>query len=378
MNHQARSLGGMKRLASRLVREYYAPRRKWSAVLVNSWLEARDQALQPFRVRAQTPIAVYDLRVCANTFDFAYFLYDADTHFRERGFDRFQVCIFDGKNSGSGVNAEYEAVIDVGKRRKRVFAMLVPMAEMYEGCSAVRVMRDPAELTAACQASALVFPRHADGRHLRDFSYADIYAKLAQRRPYSGFSAPQDALDAVARFKEHRGIERPSVTLTVRAYGYQPLRNTDLDVYFRFADHLRSTGFAPIFVPDADAPDQVDFRDFHAYPEACADLRLRVALYQDSYTNIFTSNGVHAVAAFNPRCSFIEAVLNQHYEASTGTKRWVSEGLCIGDQPFGGTDKQLVWDKETFANLSESFAIVRSHHAVQSGAARLIEAREFS
>jgi hypothetical protein len=361
-------------LVDRIRYEYYAPTRPWSAAGINAFLDTRAGLVRLFKSRATNPTAVYDLRYCANTFDFAYYLYDAETYFRDMGFDRFQVCILDKELSGLG---DYDNIIGWDKRRKRVQAILVPMAEMYQGCSLVRVLDDADELIAFCNDNEPIFPRHVDGRHLRSFRYEDIYRKLARGIPFSGFRAPQSAVDQALRLLQRKDITRPIVTLTVRAYGYQPLRNTDMQAYFLFAGHLRSKGFAPIFIPDADAPDSVDFGEFPSCKEVCSDLALRTALYEEAFTNIFTSNGVHAMAAFNNKCSFVLALLNEQYETNTSLKRWESEGLMLGDQPFGGTTKHFIWAKETFENLCRYFEIVRLHRPIGFPSAQRLDSKDF-
>ena len=217
-------------LLRRLRREYYAPTRPWSAAGINAYLDTRADIVRQFRSKEVNPVAVYDLRICANTFDFAYFLYDADTYFRALGLDRFRVVILDDELVDMG--HEYERVVNWEKRRKRVKAILVPMAEMYQGCSAVRVTSDAQELIALCRENEPIFPHRADGKHLRAHVYKTLYPKLMRQLPYSGFQAPRTALDEVARFKARLAIVRPTVSLTVRAYAYQPLRNTDIGVYF--------------------------------------------------------------------------------------------------------------------------------------------------
>ena len=375
MFDRPRKRHGARWLIDRLSREYYAPTRQWSRVVVDAYLDARSKVLRHFRSKIKRPLALYDLRICANTFDFAYFLYDADTHFRALGFDRFQVCILDREAFGLG---EYEAVVGWDKRRSRVQSMIVPMAEMYQGCGAAMVTQDDREVIALCRTSEPIFPLNADGRHLRTHNYVAIHRKLDQHRPYSGFRAPRAAVDEVRLFKERRGITQPAVTLTIRAYRYQALRNTDLDAYFRFADYLRQSGFAPILIPDAEAPDAVDLSEFVSFPEACADLHLRMAMYEESFTNVFTSNGVHAIAALNEKCSFMLALLNEAYPSSTGLTRFEADGLRLGDQPFGGTTKRFIWAKESFENLRENFEIIRSHRNADVRAAEAAELRELS
>lgn len=345
-------------LISRIKRRYYSPTRNWSRLVINGFLAARRFLSRTLLLsighseEIKLPTAIYDLRICPNTFDFAYFLYEAETYFRERGFDNFRLFVL---NVDAPHSDEYEQVVDALKRNDRVTNMLVPMAEMYLPCSSVEVVQDPNEIVVACKRSEPIFPPESDGKHRRTHSYKSIYRKMMQRIGFSGFKAPESAIEKVALFKKEHGIDGPCVTLTVRMYGYQPLRNTNMDVYFEFANYLRGKGYTPIFIPDAEAASAIDFRDFITFAEACSDICLRVAIYEASFTNVFTSNGVHALAAFNNNCSFMLALVNEAYPSNTGMKRWESEGLKMGDQPFGGELGWFIWEKESFENLKDHF-----------------------
>lgn len=369
MADQADNRRGPRWFVNRVREEFYEPTRTWSADAINCYLDAKIRAGELLGLKSVNPTAVYDLRICSNTFDFAYFLYDAETYFRDMGFDTFQVCILDREKRALG---EYDNVIDWKKRRKRVTDMLVPMANMYGGCASVAVTESAEEIIALCRRNGPIFPKHADGRHLRTFRYKDVFEKMRQGRSFSGFHAPAAALQKVAQFKQRNGVTQPCVTLTVRSYAYQSLRNTDMDAYFKFAEFLRSGGFTPVFIPDSDAAGKGSFRDFLCFDEVSADLYLRAAMYEEAFTNVFTSNGNHTIAAFDNNSSFMIAMLNEEYKSSTGIARWTAEGLTFGDQPFGGTTKRFIWDKETFENLKDNFAIIRQHRPlIQQRAAQI-------
>lgn len=305
-----------------------------------------------------TPIAVCDLRICPITFDFAYFLYAADTYFREKGYDKFEVYILIGNAPHS---SEYNQVITAEKRRERIRKILVPLAEMYIGCKSVYMLENPEDLIQLCRGHAPVYPPQSDGRHLRTHNYREIYRIMLRRTAFSGLKPPASAIVSVDEFIQKQGIKKPFVTLTVRAYDYQPLRNTDMDAYIKFAHYLQDKGYTPIFIPDTESSSKMTFGNYASFPEACEDVSIRAAIYDQSFTNIFTSNGVHAVAAFNNNSSFILALVYEAYPESTGLKRFKLDELYSGDQPFGGKKGRFIWGEGTFSNLKENFEIVEAN-----------------
>jgi hypothetical protein len=338
----------------RLRSEYYSPTRRWTKAPIERWLAAREALRRVLGAAPKSrPLAVYDLRIAPVTFDFAYFLYDAETEFRRRGYSSFEVVILDGSKPN---RYEWDDIIDRSKSKRRIDAMLVPIARLYAGCAGVTTTSDPAVVTDLARAAALVFPRFADGRHLRHFSYADVYRKLKANIDYSGLVAPESALqrlcDELPQVEDFARV----VTLTVRSYPYQPQRNTRLDVYREFADYLSRRGYTPVFVPDADAQTAIDFGPYPSVPAAAANLEIRAALYQASFANVFTLNGVHTVAAFNKNARMILVQIDGAYEGNTGLSRYEAEGLLRDEQPFdGGLRKRLIWERETLENLTANF-----------------------
>lgn len=305
------------------------------------------------------PTAIYDLRICPNTFDFACFLFEADVYFRKQGFDTFSLLILhiDGDHS-----AEYSQVINADKRNARVKNILIPLAEMYSGCTSVEVIYTAVDAMAICAKRTPIFPLHADGRHLRSHNYRIIHRWLMRANIlFSGFKAPPSAIAKANELIKNNSIVGPYVTLNVRSYSYQPLRNTDMDVYLKFAEYLQSKGYTPIFIPDSDGSFDINFKDWIVFDEVCTDLYLRMAVYEQAFVNIFTSNGIHALPALNlnRNCKFINAgQLNESYPESTGARRFLADGLKVGDQPYAFRNSYFIWAKETLENLKENFETI--------------------
>ncbi len=304
-------------------------------------------------------VAVYNLKCCPITFDFAYFLYQAEIFFLEKGVKNFYVVIVDGQ---SLENREYKEIIDENRQRKRIEAILLPMAEMYRAVEKVLVCSgDVDPVWHARSPGAYVFPRFATNKHLRSHSYKKIFHYNKEGRTYSGFSAPETSKKAVGRMLSDAGIVSPIVVLTVRDYGYQPLRNTSLPVYIKFAEWLKSRGYHVVFVPDADANSSSDFGRGYVCRKAAEDIFFRVALSEQAICTVFTSNGLHALCALNHKTSYIIAsYVNESYPESTGLQRYQGEGLSWGDQPFTENNSVVVWDKETVSNLKNAFLQISS------------------
>ncbi|MCC9620597.1 hypothetical protein LPB41_02740 [Thalassospira sp. MA62] len=354
----SRKLNGLKN-------QYYFPTYVFFKVFVTGYLTVIDFLRRSIFKKNCQAVAIYNLKCAPVTFDFAYFLYQAEVFFAKKGWKNFSVVIVTHDESGTGVeNASYAKVIDEKRREKRVAEMLLPMARMYgsvDRCHVVQGEKNPLPIIGA--RGALVFPKFATNKHLRTHSYKKIFSYNRAGYSYVGFSAPGNVRAHVKLKLERAGIVGDFVVLTVRSYGYQPLRNTSLEAYAQFAAWLKGNGVQVVIVPDADGADKVyeSLQSYYHFPEALSDLEVRVALSELAVCSVFTSNGLHALCALNRRSSYILAgYVNENYPESTGLKRYEAEGLKWGDQPFTENNSVVVWEKETAENLKRAFSDVYS------------------
>ena len=96
------------------------------------------------------------------------------------------------------------------------------------------------------------------------------------------------------------------MTITIRNYKFDALRNSNIDEWVKFAEWLIEEGFAPVFIPDTDSCfiREVKLDNFFVFRESSWNLGLRMALYEESYLN-FASAGPAAIAKLNRKVRYI-------------------------------------------------------------------------
>jgi hypothetical protein len=160
-------------------------------------------------------------------------------------------------------------------------------------------------------------------------------------------------------WKKYKKFSHPVVTITLRQYGYDQTRNSNVDEWIKFAKWVSGKGFCPVFVPDTDSSlcCSENLRDWVVLTEASWNLGLRLALYEESYVNFFYSNGVSAIAKLDwlvPYISIdpiIESSINSTYKAY---EDWnlPSDKSRFG---FAKSNQYLFWGIDSFENIKKEF-----------------------
>lgn len=307
-----------------------------------------------------SPIAVYDLSCQQSTYDFAYFLYEADCYFTDKGYSQFHVIIVSQISSASPGSWEhssgYSIHITSDHKQQRIFNILLPIASLYTSCASVNLIHDTKLITYICRTHYAIYPRHYDGLFLRDMSYKDVFNYERQQAKYSGLKALKFDLDKVSSWLTSHSINQPFVTFTIRHYGFQPERNSNIPAYLEFSEYLSGMGIATVFIPDTEDLSYID--QISKYPVFFAgafNLYQRQAIYELALTNIFNSNGCSALCALNKQCSYImSSIANKYWPAESHEAR----GLKYGSQPFCDNRGVWEWEGETFVSLKKSFDLL--------------------
>jgi len=323
--------------------------------------KALDRALpsEYYPILKNKPIAVYDLRLSPPTYDFAYFLYQADCYFRSLGHSSFQVIIFSGKTTNNFIcqHNEWESLIGKEERSKRIYNMLLPMASLYEGCFSARLIKDINHLKFICRRSSIVYPKYYDGIFLSNpISYEKVYKYEMNNAEYSGFKSNRNELDKVQSWLFAHNITLPFVCFTIRDYQFEPSRNSNVQAYLQFAKYLRDMNILSVFIPEvSNAVPEYIIEEFPLFIPAIHSLYQRQAIYELACTNIFANNGCSALCALNKSCSYIlSGLLTDRYDTDFFDKR----GLAYLSQPFCENRGIWNWGPETYVSLINSFNLL--------------------
>ncbi len=332
------------------------------------------------------PLAVYDLRCSPCTYDFAYFLYEAECHFRNKGHEKFHVIIvpqlgtWEDKiitsdpedhlvsniplflssllsfSSSWKQSSGYNKVITPKHEESRIFNLLLPLASLYGSCASVNLIHDPKIVTYTCRSHSQVYPENYDGVFLRGMSYNKVFDYERKQCQFSGLKALALDLDKVKSWLTSHGVNQQFVTFTIRHYDFQPERNSNIPVYLEFASYLSNMGIGAVFIPDTEDLSYINqISEYPVFFAGAFNLYQRQAIYELALTNIFNSNGCAALCSLNISCSYImSGIVNKYWKAEDHE----AQGLKYGSQPFCDNRGVWVWEGETFASLKESLNLL--------------------
>jgi len=304
------------------------------------------------------PIAVYDLRVNATTFDFCFFLYEAECYFRSKGFPEFDILIVPlFTHSAWEYESGYSSVIGEPKKSRRVFNLLLPLAELYGACRRVMLLEDKSIVTEVLRSRMEVYPLGHDGLYLGRVDYKKIYNFESKDTLFTGFQAQADDLTQVNEWLSLNNVKQPFVTFTLRTYGFQSVRNSNTCLVNSLATYLKHEGFDVVLVPATD--DLSGSNSFNIGPfflPGSFNIFQRNALYEIAFTNFFSSNGTHALSVLNLKSSFIfSKIVNDYWKIEDLEAR----GFKYGSQPWAKGRGVWIWEEETFESVTAAFEKIR-------------------
>ncbi len=169
------------------------------------------------------------------------------------------------------------------------------------------------------------------------------------------WTVPQWAHDEVTAFL---GTQRP-VVITLRELQQQPVRNSKIEDWLRFADSIIGD-YPVLFLRDTCKAGQTRaLAPFPTWPRASTNAYVRAALYQRAFVNMMVGNGPIEWCLFSnaPYLSFRQLVPELPQWEHGQAKGWREQAhLEIGDQfPWSLPTQRLTWADDTFENLSREF-----------------------
>ena len=302
-------------------------------------------------------VAVYDLRMESITYDFAFFISSAESFMIKNKKKTFVVYIIKEKNFSSE-DSLYAAVVDNASLRWRFENIIIPLISAYSACSGYSIL--PVDSIDVLLKNRLVYPDMYDGKYyMPSMDYRDVF-DLLNTYGFTGFSASQQGISYIELWLKERGYRADKlVTITIRSYGYDESRNSNVNDWVRFSEWLEKIGYIPVFILDTDASFLLDnrFDNCTIFREICWNIGLRVALYEVAYLN-YVSAGPASVAQLNKKARYIS--MNLIVDGSLQAKKDVFEtyGLQVEKDKryaFAGKHQILSWKEDVFENIVEEF-----------------------
>lgn len=308
-------------------------------------------------------LAVWDTLAEPVTFDILFFLLAAEIQRRKLGLKGIHFMVVAASAEEERVHAaDYEAVISAAARRDRLINMLLPAGQLLPSVQDMELLADRSEAQRRVLGwvSRHVFPENYSTNFRRSVSQ-DCYRLVNSQADTAtaALRASPASRAYVEKWLEARGAGKRAVSLTLRSYGYNPARNSNLSIWFRFAGWLQERGYVPVFIPDSDslaeAPLDVPPGAL-VMTEAAWNLGLRMALYECTYLNLSVSSGPAFLFLLNETARGVMAKMLTPGVSQNEPAFLHNLGFVVGGQlPFCTPLQRCSWEPETFDSLVQEF-----------------------
>ena len=341
----------------RVLRRFRKPHNRNIKILMNTIYGLKKQFIDMFSTRKDENddlIAVYDLSSNSVSFDFAYFLAAAESFAIKQGRDSFFVYIVRKENDAIK-GSPYSSIVDEESVKWRLDNVIIPLISLYPKCIGYSILPKEENIHPLAK-ERIIYPRFYSANYAPVNDYKEILSLLKEDK-FSGFSASKQGIRYIKLWLEEHNITRPVVTITIRNYKVDVLRNSNIDEWVKFAEWLIEEGFAPVFIPDTDScfVQEVKLDNFFVFRESSWNLGLRMALYEDSYLN-FVSAGVSAIAHLNRKIRYISMNMIVEGSQQAEIKHYKKMGFKIGQNyDFAKWYQVLCWKEDSFDNITQEF-----------------------
>jgi len=299
----------------------------------------------------------YDLSFEAVTFDFAYFLIDAEIYAKKNGKTKIFLWIIKKDPNLYRPYEKYTLIINEDSQDWRMKNILIPFASMSPIVEGISLIPSDSNFESYSN-NGLIYPEGYSKKHRPLMDYKKVFSNL-KSNDFEGLMSSRKAIDYIEEWKSQEEINLPIVSITIREYGFDPARNSAIKEWLKFAEWLKEKGYLPVFVPDVDAAwdSSVKFNNNIIFKEVCWNLELRMAFYNACALNFFFSNGLSSLALFNKEIRSIS--MNPIVEGSQEAKQEIYDhyGLELGQRKydFAQDFQWLSWKKDSFENIIEEF-----------------------
>jgi hypothetical protein len=291
--------------------------------------------------------AYYDTRHAPITFDFAYFLINAECYRQASRLPSINLNIIcPAFRNLSPRDKEYED----SEKAWRVHHIVGQIPKLLPTVRETKFQYDEVQQISFPNYPT-TYPYTVGKDPLRSYSptvFRAMHEKGCQIQP---FEASSHAKKLVRNYT--RG--HPYVTISLRTTGFQTERNSNIEAWYKFSLALRESGMRVLVIPDFE--DTFSNRtaweyDWDVVDFAAHDLDLRLALYEDAVDNFTVNNGVSAVLFFS-KCSFkMFKMTVPGIQTTTAEYLKANWDVDPGETPsFFQDNQKWVWQDDTVENL---------------------------
>ena len=350
---------GIRWLLWRIKSEIRNPTNLYFKIVVDNMLRLKMSVKKPLirKERDDLLYAIFDMECAPITFNIAEFLVDAELESRNINKNGFVVVVVPLEKEPKYENEEYLSVVDSASKSWRFQNIVLPIISLSSSCKGIHILprRKDVELYVR---NFDIYPDIYNSKNIRYIDIREFYRKFDRPNMFEGLRATKQGLRYVDKWIKANNINKPIVTITIRNYGYDKVRNSNLDAWSRFSTYLDGSGYCPVIIPDIDGDDldQTYFTDGYIYKEAAWNMMLRMALYERVYLNFFVSGGPLSLAIMNPKCSYIAMNLFSEGSVIDTKDAYKKIGHDIGtNYKFSTKNQKLVHDTDSYDNILSEF-----------------------
>lgn len=198
------------------------------------------------------------------------------------------------------------------------------------------------------------YPFHVGDSALRSYS-PTVFRGLHEEKgcQIQPFVASKHAKNLIRSYTKGRRY----ITISLRTTEFQTERNSNIEAWYKYSLAMRDSGVNVLVIPDFEDAfkERVAWKyDWEVVDFAAHDLDLRLALYEDAIDNLAVNNGVTALLFFT-KCPFkmfkvaVPGVVTTSTEFLKGN--W---DVDPGETPsFFQDNQRWIWQDDTVENLME-------------------------
>ena len=314
-----------------------------------------------YRIREKSSVTfVWDARRNPITFDFLSNLFEVHKESLKLGYKTFDLIIYMPEDFTIKPFAfqNYNKFISSSDLYERINNLIIPLADSCKCVDSIKKIKSKNELLKHIKSSKkIIIPFNFNVYFSYSFKNSAKFHQIIKNEvkpiDFPGLSVNKKELNFYKEINidydiKHHQFDR-YITLTLRDYGFSPLRNTnnkDIKIALEFSIKKKAR---LIIVPDSfdnlkkyNIPDQATICTV-----ARLNIKERIGLYQNSIVNIFPNSGTIGVSVYT---NGAKAIIFNHGNGDPNDPLCDSSPLHLkktnffpGEQPFLAFDTFYLW-----------------------------------
>ncbi len=304
--------------------------------------------------------SVYDLSINLPCFDVTNFVILAELERKRCGLEYICFIILPNLSNSDtyiGVNQFHEK----DDYEWRIDHIIKPVMKSISSCISIIELPYREKIKQILNTNSHVYPKEVvNGQANEKSSTLHLKPLKELGHDLALLTPPKSAVTIVDNFLQKIPKEKKLLTVTLREYQEQTVRNNDFDSWAKFLSELDKNEFYPVVIRDSyfsTSPIPKALKGFLTFSEASSDYLVRLALYKVAYINMGVSTGpTYTISFIKNAKSLIFHPLNEDNPASSPMTAERS-GLVIGENYFFNDNKlqKTVWKPDTYENIKSNF-----------------------